>query len=218
MAARIAVGMHRREIEEERRPLNYCRCMPTVWLTGQFPPLAASGRGSWSAGRRNTGKSTLARAIGGKLGLPVGPSRPAATTCRNTDWEQRPDDEFAALHDAAIAGERWVMDGNYSALIAAAAGAGDRRSSCSARTAGAASGRYFRRTLFETRRPRRPARGQQRQHQVGHDPLDPASCSPRSGALSRDPARAPGCRSSSSRRCGSCARSTATWELTQRAA
>ena len=26
----------------------------------------------------------------------------------------RPADEFVALHDAAITGERWVMDGNYS--------------------------------------------------------------------------------------------------------
>jgi len=32
----------------------------------------------------------------------------------NTDWQVRPADEFMALHDAAIAEERWVIDGNYS--------------------------------------------------------------------------------------------------------
>ena len=33
-----------------------------------------------------------------------------------TDWVPRPQAEFDRLHAAAIAGERWVMDGNYSRL------------------------------------------------------------------------------------------------------
>ena len=64
-------------------------------------------------GPSNSGKSTLATAIGRARGLPVIHldqlyHRP------NTDWEPRPAAEFVALHDAAVTGERWVMDGNYS--------------------------------------------------------------------------------------------------------
>ena len=35
----------------------------------------------------------------------------------NTDWQPRPEAEFAALHDAAILEECWVMEGNYSRLM-----------------------------------------------------------------------------------------------------
>jgi adenylate kinase family enzyme len=35
----------------------------------------------------------------------------------NTDWMPRRAEEFAALHDAAITGQRWVMEGNYSRLL-----------------------------------------------------------------------------------------------------
>lgn len=69
----------------------------------------------------------------------------------NTDWEPRSKDEFIALHDAAIAGQRWVMDGNYSV--------------CMPQRFRRATGlilldvstpisllRYFRRSLFETGR------------------------------------------------------------------
>lgn len=64
-------------------------------------------------GPSNSGKSTLADAIARKRGLePV--HLDLLYHLPNTDWEPRPKDEFIALHDAAIAGERWVMDGNYS--------------------------------------------------------------------------------------------------------
>lgn len=68
-------------------------------------------------GPSNSGKSTLAAAIGRACGLPVIHldqlfHRP------NTDWEPRPESEFIALHDAAIRGERWVMEGNYSECLA----------------------------------------------------------------------------------------------------
>ncbi|WP_137929362.1 P-loop NTPase family protein [Mesorhizobium comanense] len=64
-------------------------------------------------GPSNSGKSTLADAIARKRGLePI--HLDLLFHLPNTDWEQRPKDEFIALHDAAIAGERWVMDGNYS--------------------------------------------------------------------------------------------------------
>jgi adenylate kinase family enzyme len=34
-----------------------------------------------------------------------------------TNWVQRSDEKFQALHDEAITHERWVMDGNYSKLM-----------------------------------------------------------------------------------------------------
>ena len=64
-------------------------------------------------GPSNSGKSTLADAIGRKRNLAV-VHLDLLFHLPNTDWEQRPQSEFFALHDAAIAGERWVMDGNYS--------------------------------------------------------------------------------------------------------
>ena len=101
-------------------------------------------------GPSNSGKSTLATAIGDACGLGVIHldrlyHRP------NTDWEPRPREEFVALHDAAILGDRWVMDGNYSRLFpqrfARATGVIllDVPTSTSLL-------RYFRRTLFEKER------------------------------------------------------------------
>lgn len=64
-------------------------------------------------GPSNSGKSTLATAIARARGLNAIHldqlyHRP------DTDWEPRPEAEFTALHDEALAGEHWVMDGNYS--------------------------------------------------------------------------------------------------------
>jgi adenylate kinase family enzyme len=115
-----------------------------------FLPLEALGERIMVCGPSNAGKSTLAVALGRKLGTPVF----HADRFRHqdgTDWVQRPDDEFEALHDAAIIQERWVMDGNYSHLmprrIARATGivlVGDNR--------WANLRRYFWRTLFQTDR------------------------------------------------------------------
>ncbi len=67
-------------------------------------------------GPSNSGKSTLAEAIGKARGLQVVHLDQLHHLPR-TDWVPRPPAEFAALHDAAIAGDRWVMDGNYSRLL-----------------------------------------------------------------------------------------------------
>ncbi|MCJ2060902.1 AAA family ATPase [Methylobacterium sp. J-048] len=67
-------------------------------------------------GPSNSGKSTLAVAIGRTRGLP--PIHLDQLYHRpNTDWEPRPEEEFRALHDAAILGPYWVMDGNYSQYL-----------------------------------------------------------------------------------------------------
>lgn len=115
-------------------------------------PLSALGGRIMICGPSNSGKSTLAVALAKKLDaeafhLDLFRHQPG------TDWVQRSDEEFAALHDTAILGERWVMDGNYSSLMpqrfARATGIiflDDSR--------WANFRRYLRRTLFQ--RPSRP--------------------------------------------------------------
>jgi len=79
-------------------------------------PLSALGERIMICGPSNSGKSTLAVALAGKIG-----AEPFHIDLfrhlPNTNWEERPDEEFRALHDAAILGDRWVMDGNYSSLM-----------------------------------------------------------------------------------------------------
>jgi adenylate kinase family enzyme len=117
----------------------------------EFPPLAAMGRRIAIVGPSSTGKSTLAVAIGRKLGVPA-VHLDQFRFEPNTDWRQRPDAEFFRLHDEAILGDAWVMDGNYSKVLpqrlARATGlilTADHRL--------ASLFRYFRRTLFERDRP-----------------------------------------------------------------
>tara|TARA_R110002020_G_scaffold103783_2_gene243299 strand:- start:587 stop:1138 length:552 start_codon:yes stop_codon:yes gene_type:complete len=79
-------------------------------------PLADLGRRIMVTGPSNAGKSTLAHAIGRKLAIPA---IHLDQLCHlpGTDWEPRDRDEFHRLHDAAILGDAWVMDGNYSAIM-----------------------------------------------------------------------------------------------------
>jgi hypothetical protein len=67
-------------------------------------------------GPSNSGKSTLAAAIARKRGLRA-VHLDQLHHLPYTDWEVRPSHEFVALHDEAIANDRWVMDGNYSKLF-----------------------------------------------------------------------------------------------------
>ena len=67
-------------------------------------------------GPSNSGKSTLAEAIARSRGLPP-IHLDQLHHLPNTDWEPRPEEEFIALHDAAIAAPHWVMDGNYSRCL-----------------------------------------------------------------------------------------------------
>jgi adenylate kinase family enzyme len=79
--------------------------------------LADLGERICILGPSNSGKSTLAEAIARKRGVKV-VHLDLLYHLPNTDWEVRPTDEFVALHDAAITGERWVLDGNYSRCMA----------------------------------------------------------------------------------------------------
>ena len=67
-------------------------------------------------GPSNTGKSTLAVAIGRKIGAPA-IHLDRFRHLPDTDWVPRSDAAFQALHDVAITGDSWVMDGNYSKLF-----------------------------------------------------------------------------------------------------
>ncbi|RUL80159.1 AAA family ATPase [Dyella choica] len=64
-------------------------------------------------GPSNSGKSTLANAIARKCGLKA-IHLDQLYHIPNSNWTPRPPDEFVALHDHAIIGDQWVMDGNYS--------------------------------------------------------------------------------------------------------
>jgi adenylate kinase family enzyme len=76
-------------------------------------PLEALGPRIVILGASNAGKSTLADAIARKSGhLPVYLDQLRFEP--GSDWVERPVTEFTSDHDAAIRGERWVMDGNYS--------------------------------------------------------------------------------------------------------
>ena len=114
-------------------------------------PLAALGQRIVIFGPSNAGKSTLAEALSRKLAIPAVHLDQLHHT-PNTDWVPRPQAEFHALQRDAMAGDAWVMDGNYSALV-------DERL---ARASGAIVlddnhwlrlGRYFHRTLFQRYRP-----------------------------------------------------------------
>ena len=67
-------------------------------------------------GPSNSGKSTLANAIARKRGWPA-IHLDQLFHVPGSDWTPRPLDEFIALHDEAIQGDTWVMDGNYSACV-----------------------------------------------------------------------------------------------------
>jgi adenylate kinase family enzyme len=115
-----------------------------------LPPLESFGDRIMICGTSNSGKSTLAAAIGRKRDLRA-VHLDQFRFLPNTDWQERPDGAFKILHDEAIAGERWVMDGNYSVLtpqrIRRATGIillSDNRLANFAR--------YLRRTLFQKRR------------------------------------------------------------------
>ncbi|MDO1584582.1 AAA family ATPase [Rhizobium oryzicola] len=98
-------------------------------------------------GPSNSGKSTLADAIARKRGLtPVHLDQ--LFHVPNTDWVERPYEDFAALHDQAILGERWVMDGNYSKVMPQRLARATGFILLEVSTAVSLM-RYFRRCLFE---------------------------------------------------------------------
>ena len=82
----------------------------------EFAELAELGERICILGPSNSGKSTLADAIAKKRGLKA-IHLDQLYHLPHTDWQARRADEFLALHDEAITGERWVIDGNYSKCL-----------------------------------------------------------------------------------------------------
>lgn len=115
-----------------------------------IPPLENFGNRIVILGTTNAGKSTLADALARKLGVSA-IHLDRFRHLPNTNWEQRPDAEFHALHDAAIKQPGWTMDGNYSVLLpqrfARATGVLVIDDHVLRRYI-----RYFKRTLFQTKR------------------------------------------------------------------
>jgi adenylate kinase family enzyme len=81
-----------------------------------IPQLAAMGRRIMINGPSNAGKSTLADAIARKLDIPVIHLDRFSHEDEGR-WIPRDKAEFRALHDSALTGDAWVMDGNYSELM-----------------------------------------------------------------------------------------------------
>jgi len=67
-------------------------------------------------GPSNSGKSTLAAAIARKFALRA-IHLDQLYHLPNTNWQVRPEEQFLALHDEAISGVRWGIDGNYSKCL-----------------------------------------------------------------------------------------------------
>ena len=78
-----------------------------------FPPLDDLGRRIMVLGPTNAGKSTLTEALAKRLHAPA-IHLDLYRHLPDTNWVQRPDDEFAALHDAAIDQPDWIMDGSWT--------------------------------------------------------------------------------------------------------
>ena len=101
-------------------------------------------------GPSNSGKSTLADAIARNLGLNA-IHLDQLYHLPNTNWKMRPTGEFLALHEEAVAGDRWVIDGNYSKCFPQRFRHATGIILLDISTA-ASLFRYVRRTLFDGRR------------------------------------------------------------------
>ncbi|RVT94413.1 AAA family ATPase [Sphingomonas crocodyli] len=101
-------------------------------------------------GPSNSGKSTLAVAIARRRGLDA-VHLDQLHHLPGTDWVPRAPEDFTALHDAAILGDRWVIDGNYTRLMPQRFARATGVILLDAPT-GISLWRYVRRALFETNR------------------------------------------------------------------
>jgi len=62
-------------------------------------------------GSAGSGKTTVARRLASRLGVP---SLELDSVFHLPEWTPRPDPEFQAIVDEFTAGQRWVVDGNYT--------------------------------------------------------------------------------------------------------
>lgn len=98
-------------------------------------------------GPSNSGKSTLAAAIGRVRSLPV-VHLDQYRHLPGTHWVERPDIDFERMHNEAIDTDEWVIEGNYSRWLPGRLRRATGLVLLDASTT-ASVVRYFRRTLFE---------------------------------------------------------------------
>lgn len=101
-------------------------------------------------GPSNSGKSTLADAIARRQGLPL-VHLDLLFHQPHTDWQPRPEAEFASLHDQAVQRDRWVMEGNYTRCLSSRLARATGLILLDVSTATSLI-RYFRRTWFDRQR------------------------------------------------------------------
>ncbi len=117
---------------------------------GGHPTLSQLGARICILGPSNSGKSTLAVAISAVTGLPV-VHLDVLRHVPGSPWIEREPDDFGRLHDAAIAEQSWVMEGNYSHWLPQRLSRATGLIVLDASTATSLA-RYVRRTLFQGNR------------------------------------------------------------------
>lgn len=85
-------------------------------MPGEFPSLATLGPRICIIGPSTSGKSTLADAMARKTGLPL-VHLDQLHHYPATRWQMRPREEFHQLHDQAIQGTDWIIEGNYGSCL-----------------------------------------------------------------------------------------------------
>ncbi len=115
----------------------------------QVPALQSLGNRIWITGPAAGGKSTLAAALGRKLGLPV--VHLDQFRFEPGTWTERPAEDFLAAVEAIVASESWVMEGNYFSFLAGRLERATGVISLSSPRLGNFS-RYIRRCLHPSRR------------------------------------------------------------------
>jgi adenylate kinase family enzyme len=82
----------------------------------QVPALDALGSRIWITGPAAGGKSTLARALGEKLNLPV--IHLDQLRFRPGTWTERPAQDFLNDVETLVSSDTWVIEGNYFSFLA----------------------------------------------------------------------------------------------------
>lgn len=76
----------------------------------ETPAGGSSAQRIWIVGCSGSGKSTLARRLAAATGLP---RFELDGIYHQADWTPLPDAEFCARLGEIVAGEQWILDGNY---------------------------------------------------------------------------------------------------------
>ena len=90
--------------------------------SGRQPAALAVVKRIAIIGSGGAGKSVFARELGQRTGLPV---IHLDRLYWRPGWTEPPKDEWRQVHDGLIAGESWIIDGNYGGTMEPRLGAAD---------------------------------------------------------------------------------------------